>query len=112
MAAYAATVTLNTRVSHRLVPGLRIVAGEINITNYNTTVAEITDITKHFRNTPTVILGGVSSGGYVVNWDTSDKGVKAWYPTDETGVNADRVAAEAATDDTVGTVSFIAIGTD
>lgn len=112
MAAYAATVTLNTRVSHRLIPGLRIIAGTINVTNYNQAVAEITDITKHFRKDPTVILGGVSSGGFVVNWDTSDKGVKAWNPTDETGTPGDRVAAEAANDATVGTVSFIAISTD
>lgn len=81
MAAYAATVTLTDTTSHRLIPGLRIVMGTVDVTNYNTTLAEITDITKHFRDAPTVLLGGISDNGFLVAWNSSSKAVKAWYPT-------------------------------
>lgn len=116
MAAYAATVTIAGEHSQRLVPGMRIVRGTVDVTNYNTTGAETTNITKHFKGgAPTVILGGVSDNGFLVAWDTTDKCVHAWYPTiasDQTPT-ADIVAAagtEVASDVDVGAVPFVAFG--
>ena len=83
-----------------------IVYGIIDVTNYNQAVAEITDITNMFRGDPHVILDGMSSGGFHVNWDSADKGVKAWIASDATA------ADEAPNDATVGTIKFIAIGVD
>lgn len=81
MAAYAATVTLpDIRAKKLAATGLGILRGTINVTNYNQTLAEITALTGYFRSAPTVILGGLSSLGYSVAWDTTSKSVKAWYP--------------------------------
>lgn len=113
MAAYAATVTLdfprpgpvgNTKMG--------VLTGQINLTNYNTTLAEITGITGRFKSAPRVIVGGVSSNGYAVKWDPTAKAVKAYRaaastvtpsgsitasaPTITTGTNAD-VTAPVAT---------------
>lgn len=112
MAAYAASVTLKHRVSHRLIPGMRIIFGSINLSNYNTTLAEITAITGAFRAAPAVILGGNSSNGYLVAWDSTSKAVKAWYPTQQTASTGNRAGVEVANDVAVGAVDFIAIGTD
>jgi len=81
MAAYSATVTLVDRVANKLSPaGVGFVRGTIDVTNYNTTLAEISDITGLFRGDPTVVLGGISDNGYLVAWDPTGKAVKAWYP--------------------------------
>ncbi|MAH50913.1 hypothetical protein CMI37_34170 [Candidatus Pacearchaeota archaeon] len=81
MAAYAETVTLDHRKAIKLGGSLAVLTGRCNITNYNTTVAEITDITGHFQNDPIVICSGVSESGYLVHWDRTNKGFKAFYPT-------------------------------
>lgn len=82
MAAYAATVTAPDNVAKKLAAtGLGILRGTVNLSNYNSTLAEITGITGKFRSAPTVLLGGASSNGYIVAWDTTGKAVKAFYPT-------------------------------
>lgn len=82
MAAYAAAVTLPDLVAKKVAStGLGILRGSVNVTNYNQTLAEITDITGRFRSAPTVILENVSSNGYLVRWDTAAKSIKAYYPT-------------------------------
>lgn len=81
MAAYAATVTAPDLVAKKLAStGLGILRGSVDVTNYNQTRAEITGITNRFRSAPNVILGGVSSNGYLVAWDSATKSIKAWYP--------------------------------
>jgi len=81
MAAYAATATLPDLKAKKLAgTGLGIVRGTVTLSNYNSTLAEITGITGMFRSAPTVILGAVSSLGYLVAWDTTSKAIKAFYP--------------------------------
>ena len=55
-----------------------------------------------------MILDSISSNGYAVKWDSTDKGVKAW--TFDYDAIADGAAIEAATDTTIGTVGFLAVG--
>lgn len=80
MAAYAQTTTLDHRKAIALGGSLAVLTGRINVTNYNTTVAENKDITGAFQNQPVVIISGVSESGYLCHWDRTDKGVKAFYP--------------------------------
>lgn len=81
MAAYAATVALlDCRNAVPIAPGYGFIKGTCAISNYNTTGAEITNITKYFRKQPTVITDGFSSNGYLVRWNTTDKCFHAFYP--------------------------------
>jgi hypothetical protein len=82
MAAYAATVTAPDLVAKKLAAtGLGILRGSVALSNYNTVLAEITGITGKFRSAPTVLLGGCSSNGYIVAWDSASQSIKAFYPT-------------------------------
>ena len=115
MAAYAATVTSTMRKPTRIAAAMAIYHGQVNLTNYNTTAAEITGITGKFRADPIVLMSGVSESGYVCHWDPTDKSIKAFYPTiasDQTPT-ADIIAApgtEVANDVDVGLVYFVAFG--
>lgn len=81
MAAYAAAVTLADNGAQVLAgTPLRILRGRVDVTNYNSTLAAITDITKYFKSTPQVILGGVSDNGYLVAWVPGSSSIKAWAP--------------------------------
>lgn len=83
MAAYASTVTLDRSRMERISRNYGFVIGKCDITNYNTTGAEITDITKFFNDTTTpirVINDGMSDNGYIVRWNTTDKCFHAFYP--------------------------------
>jgi uncharacterized protein YodC (DUF2158 family) len=72
--------------------------GTIDLTNYNTTAAEITGITGKFKDgAPTVLLSGVSESGYLCHWDTTDKAVKAFYPTITGAAHTHAVAVTAGT---------------
>lgn len=103
MAAYASSVSLADAVGQKINPGaLRIIRGTLTVSNYNQTLAEITEITKYFRATPIVLLGGVFSGGnHVGQWDAANKSVKAWVTT---------TGAQVANDVNIGSVQFVAIG--
>lgn len=80
MAAYAATV-VHTERTHRIGLGMGILRGTVDLTNYNQTGAEITDITNQFKvSDPTVILDSVSDNGYLCRWNHVDKAVHAFYP--------------------------------
>jgi hypothetical protein len=82
MAAYAATVVLAHRRPFRIGNSISMVRGTVDVTNYNQTLAEITAITKKFRDptTVTVLLGGLTDNGYLVAWIPASKSIKAWYP--------------------------------
>lgn len=101
MAAYAATATLAAPKVTKIGGGLSMLAGSINLTNYNSTRAEITAITGRFKGTPIVVAEGVSSNGLGVRWDTASKSFKSYVFT--TGV-------ETANDVNVGSFNFIATG--
>lgn len=103
MGAYAATASLNLPNPVRIGSSrVGVVFGSVNVTNYNTTLAEITGITGVFRSAPRVMLGGISSNGYLVKWDSTAKAVKAYKsplitasssaPTVTTGTNATTTA--------------------
>ena len=99
--AYTAAVTLTDRKPVPIGNGLHILRGSVDVTSYNSTRAEITGITKYFRDTPTVLLGGSTDNGYLAAWETSS--VKSWDHLD-TGVG------ETANDTDIGAVPFMAIG--
>ena len=103
--AYTAAVTLTDRKPRPIGDGLYILRGTVNVTSYNSTQAEITDITKYFRDTggPVVILDGASDEGYLVAWDTTAKAVKSWDHLDSS-------VGETADDTDIGAVAFIAYG--
>jgi hypothetical protein len=116
MAAYAAAVVSPLLKTKKIAEDVAIYYGRCDITNYNVTAAEITGITKKFKDgNPIVICSGVSESGYLVHWDRTDKAFHAFYPTiasDQTPT-ADIVAAagtEVVDDVDVGEVQFIAIG--
>jgi len=84
MANYASTVTIphNTHIPLRTGRD-GIVVGKIDVTNYNSTLVEITDVSKRFSGgTPTVIISGISDNGYLGRWDASSKSIKCYYLTD------------------------------
>lgn len=109
MAAYAATVTIVGNYAKKLVgyPGMGLLHGKVNITNYNSVAAEITGITSRFKASTTgfltVVCSGVSDGAVkqLVRWSPADKAFKCYVPT---------TGAETANDVNVGSVDFFAIG--
>lgn len=106
MAAYAVTITPATPVVRKLLGyfGINVLYGKATISNYNSTVAEVTGITGKFRNgAPVVVNSGVSTGAVkqLVLWDPATKAFKSYVPT---------TGAETANDVNVGDVQFIAIG--
>lgn len=110
MAAYAATVVIKSRYHDKVGLGkLGIIRGTVAVTNYNTTTAPITDITKHFRDDPTVIIEGVSTTGYLGNWiGGSTDTVKCWIGDYNNGTDGPLI--QAASDVNCGVFNFIAIG--
>lgn len=106
MAAYAKTVTLMSPVAKKIAgTGLSMLTGQINVTNYNPTMAEITEIIGKFRSQPNVILTGQTSLGYGATWDRTSKSVKCWKTTTVGSPNI-----ELAADVNAGVVEFIAVG--
>lgn len=101
MAAYAATITLDSTRAERISRNLGILTGSCNITNYNTTLAALTDITGKFTSVKQVLCDTVSTSGYHVRWISASSSFKAYVQT--TGV-------EVASDTAIGTFGFIAIG--
>ena len=82
MANYAVTVTLDQRSAAKFGNGgFKLIAGQVALSNYNSTPAEITGITGEFKTLLRVVCDGVSSGGYLVRWSKTDKALKAYYPT-------------------------------
>ncbi len=84
MAAYAAAVSLvGTRSSLRLQHSrIAVLFGTINVTNYNSTLVEISGISNLYRGTAyLVVLGGLSDTGYAGEWIDATQAVKCWYPS-------------------------------
>lgn len=83
MSAYAATVTalMKRAVKVDQVTGIGMYVGKCDVTNYNTTLAEITAITGKFRNLMQVICTTISDNGYMIRWDAVANAFKAYYPT-------------------------------
>ena len=80
MAAYAVTTVLDFPRAKRVSKGLFMISGYIDITNYNTTPVEITDITSKFRTVLSVICTSMSGNGYLAKWLVDDKSFLCAYP--------------------------------
>jgi hypothetical protein len=86
MAAYASTITIYSQGVERISRNMGILAGRIDITNYNTTTVEETEITRLFRNSAKVglekgiISFHVSSTekGFILSFDKSTGKFKAF----------------------------------
>jgi hypothetical protein len=55
-------------------------SGKANITNYNQTLVEVSNITRNFKTVQNVVCEGVSTNGYIVRWDRTSKSFKCFYP--------------------------------
>lgn len=106
MADYAATVTSKMRRAVKVdqVTGIGMFTGRCDLTNYNTTLAEITAISKKFKDVLTVIAG-TAEGGNWIEWDHTSNSFKAYVSNNTTGVTE-----EVATDVDVGEFDFVAYG--
>lgn len=82
MVAYASTITSTMKRAVKIdhVIGFGMYVGKADITNYNQTLAEITAISKKFRNLMEVICSAISDNGYLLRWDATGKAFKAYYP--------------------------------
>lgn len=98
MGAYAASVTsvMSKAVKIDAVTGIGIFAGKCDITNYNSTLAEITAITGKLKSLICVVVTGISDNGYHVRWDASGEAFKAYDAV------ADHTHAIAVTAGTAG----------
>jgi hypothetical protein len=81
MAVYAQTTTLDYPKPGQLgnLP-VGVISGTCNLTNYNSTLAEITTITKAFLpgGKLRVVPNGISSGGFIMKWDATGKAFRAY----------------------------------
>ena len=105
--AYVQTTTVDFKGdAERISQNFGIVTGKTDITTYNTTGVEITEITSLFKNAPRVIADGFSDNLYGIRWDTTDKCFHAF----STGTSADGPFNEEADGTDVGEVNWIAMG--
>jgi hypothetical protein len=84
MAVYIAVVTMDHPRPERISKNFSMMVGKCNITTYSKTGVEITDITKWFDDTTVpivVICDGLSTTGYLIRWDRTDKCFHAFDPT-------------------------------
>ena len=63
----------------RLSRNLHVLSGEIDISSYSRTYAEVEEVTSEFKDPPTVVCETLSSKGYRVKWDSAAKCFKAYY---------------------------------
>jgi len=80
MGAYAETTTFDLPRVEKISNNLGIISGECDLTNYNTTGAEITDLTGKFKSILRVICDGMSKNGFIPRWNATDKCFHAFYP--------------------------------
>jgi hypothetical protein len=144
--AFSIAVTSPMKGAERISRSLGVYAGKVSITSYSQTLIACTAITKFFVPTASaafqkgivaVTIDGPSSGGYVMSWDATTGGFKAWSPTaggivvnsavggaslnytsggsvlsatSAVGTLVNAYASEAVANTLVGTFSFVAIG--
>ena len=112
MAAYAATVAISNAQPERTGRRFGQIMGTVNVTNYNSTLVELTDITKNFIDSGAVdivvLSDGVSDSGFQFSWDSTSKSFKAWYS--DLSEATDGPLIEVVDDTDVGQVSFVAFG--
>ncbi len=105
--AYVATVTLNPPTCERISKNYGIVQGIVDISTYNTTLVEITDITKHFK-TILSVVAAIGDSGWMLEWIAVSGAFKAWEPANaDVG---DGPLQECSNADDISIAKFIAIG--
>lgn len=106
MAAYAAAVTSKMKRAVKVdqVTGVGMFADRVDITNYNSTLVEITDISKKFKSLISVVAGPAEGGDWL-EWVHASNSFKAYVSNATTGVTE-----EVANDVDVGEADFIAYG--
>ena len=99
MAAYAATVTSTMKRAVKVdqITGFGMFMGRCDVTNYNQTLAEITDISKKFGTLMEVVVSAISDNGYLMRWCKVGKAFKAYYPTAVAAAHTHAVAVTAGT---------------
>ncbi len=109
MAAYAAAVTsvMKRAVKLDAIEGIYMYAGQCDVTNYNTSLVEITGITGKFGSIIAVIAQGSSDTGWVPQWVTASGAFKMWEGNYD---GSDGPLQQASNDDDTGAFEFIAIG--
>lgn len=109
MADYAASVSSLMKSGLKIndVVGLVMFGGRVNITNYNTTLAEIVGITGKFKSVVSVVAG-VTDAGFILQWIQASGSFKAYYFDYDAG--ADGAAIQAVTNADLGEADFIALG--
>lgn len=109
MAAYAATVSVDFPQPVQFGRSTRsYISGTVTVTNYNTTLAEITGITKYFKRLDTVIADGPTANGYILDWNSTSSAFYAWQGDYSTSVDGPLV--QVASDTNLGAAKFVAFG--
>ncbi len=107
--AYTATVTVDFPQPKQLPRfGEGVISGTVTISEYNSTLAEITGITKYFKRIHGVAPMGVTTSGYPLNWDNSEKAFKAFKGDYSASIDGPLVEASDGTN--LGSVKFLAFG--
>lgn len=106
MANYAATVTSPMVQVERVSRSLGVIAGKVTVSNYNTTLLEITGITRYFKTsavagftkgTIAIVSEGFSTNGYLVRWDNTTGAFRCYYANNAISIPVDsNVGAGAA----------------
>lgn len=104
MAAYAYTHATKMSRPIKIGDSLVIKGGQVTLSNYNSTNAEITQITKAFQTSGiiAVVPEGPTTLGYFVTWTGTS--FKAWRALTAAA------STEAPNDTNIGVFNYIAIG--
>lgn len=103
--AYSATVSTPLSKCERISRSLGVLAGKVNVASYNTTLIEITAITKYFvtggvsgftQGIIAVLPTGISDNGHDFVWDYATGAFKCYTPTAATIAVDSNVGAGAA----------------
>jgi len=104
MAAYAYTAAIDS--PHSIQTGgnknLAVLSGTVDVTNYHTTQAAITEISNAFTTVLDVQLS-ISDNGFFGRWTGTS--IEVWEATGNAGA-----AEEADVDDDAGVFQFLAVG--
>lgn len=111
--AYTAAVTTPLKQAERISRSFGMYAGKCNISEYNTTLLEITGITRYFKTggvsgftggIVAVVADQVSENGYLVQWDYATGAFKAYRPSN---IVATTLGVAVNSDVSSGTIAVI-----
>ena len=120
--AYVTSLSIPLNKAERISRNLGLLAGKCNLSSYNTSLSEITGITKFFhaggqtgftKGIVSVSPTGVSDSGYIMQWDYSAGAFKAYKPSPAFAPTfaGSAVAPTLGIIDSTGGVAVEAVGT-